>query len=781
MGRRTVPRPFRAETELALPSHRLLEAALRGNTVVVEEILTAAAAGTAEADVNYIGTATLRVKCTEVVLREERADDVRIGYEEFRTDVSALFAAAHSGHADVVRKMLSAGADVNQEFFRGYAITAAAREGHCDIVSMLLKTGASQSACEDALLEASLCCEVEAVKLLICSEMASPDNAAHALVAACSRGFLDVVVALVEVYLFFHSYTSITADFIFSTIIFAIFFQNGVDINCLDRVLLQSVKPALHANVDCTPLVAAIVSKQSSSGASTACLVKVGAWSWDPISGEELRVGACLGEPYNAAWCAVEFYEASGEILKSLLDHCPALLEDLHLGRTPLCHAILCQNSRAVKVLLDFGANSKFTVKTKQGFQFCPIHLVTQLGSIDILRHLVSHGCDVSTRTSTGETPLMISAKSNQEGCFLELILAGADLGLVSCAGDNAIELAKKSTFSSSIMDIISKALSAGAIIYSSDLKVFSPLHFIVGCGCAETLQMMLNCSTSDLNKLDRSGSTPIMVAAMGGHLEAFRLLVMAGADISVRTPDGSTIMSILHYNNMAGLKDSLEKILLDGVLANIIAQTTPFRPLHYAARKGDTSSSIQLLKMQFPVDSLDENGYSPLMLAAIEGRSDVCKLLLVHGNADTGLVNYRNETALSLARCSSRSNKATEGLLLDHIARSHVIKGEDLCKHTREGRGIPHMKFVRMLKNGILTWGRASRRNVSCKEASAGPSLNFVKNRRKDGWESKSEIFRVVTTRGREVHFEASCVDGMGLWVHGINLVVKEAASSGA
>ena len=37
-----------------------------------------------------------------------------------------------------------------------------------------------------------------------------------------------------------------------------------MDINCADRVLLQSVKPALHANIDCTPLVAAVVSRQVS-------------------------------------------------------------------------------------------------------------------------------------------------------------------------------------------------------------------------------------------------------------------------------------------------------------------------------------------------------------------------------------------------------------------------------------------------------------------------------------------------------------------------------------
>ena len=40
--------------------------------------------------------------------------------------------------------------------------------------------------------------------------------------------------------------------------------QNGVDINCVDRVLLRSIKPALHANTDCTPLVAAVVSRQVS-------------------------------------------------------------------------------------------------------------------------------------------------------------------------------------------------------------------------------------------------------------------------------------------------------------------------------------------------------------------------------------------------------------------------------------------------------------------------------------------------------------------------------------
>lgn len=64
---------------------------------------------------------------------------------------------------------------------------------------MLLKAGASQPACEDALLEASLFGEAEAVQLLMSSELARLDSAAHAIVTACSRGFVDVVAALIKV------------------------------------------------------------------------------------------------------------------------------------------------------------------------------------------------------------------------------------------------------------------------------------------------------------------------------------------------------------------------------------------------------------------------------------------------------------------------------------------------------------------------------------------------------------------------------------------------------
>ncbi|GJN20988.1 hypothetical protein PR202_gb08433 [Eleusine coracana subsp. coracana] len=740
------------EEEESSPAQRLVEAALSGDAAAVEACLLAADVPAA----SRVGVARLRVRCADVALREEAAGEVVLEARELRTDVSPLFAAAHAGHADIVRALLVAGADVNQKLFLGYATTAAAREGNIDVLEMLLLAGATQEACEDALSEACLFGEVEAVRILISSEMIGTESMAHALVTASSRGFDDIVVILL---------------------------QNGINVNCMARVLLRSVKPALNANVDCTPLVAAIMSRQISTvkllieeGAFLDSPVQVGSWSWDPAWDEELRVGTCLGQHYNVIWCAVEYYESSGEILKLLLDKAPWLLESPNKGRNLLCHAILCQNPNAVRLLLLGGANPRFPIMTEGSHISYPIHLASRLGYTQVLKQLISHGIEVNIKTSTGDTPLMVSARAGHSDCFMELIKFGADLGIKNNAGETAIMIANLSSFRSSIVDIFMRVLNCGARIISSDMTIFSPLHFFAGSGRAEPLLMMLHQSASDLNKLDGSGLTPVMVAAESAHVDIFRLLVMKGADITVRSAEGKNVMSIIRQKS-SETRDCFEQILLQASLADALTGHTLFRPLHYAARIGDTSSLLQLLDMGHDANTADEDGYTPLMHAAASGSLDSCKILVSHGGADCSLVNERSETALSLARRSSRSSKAMDEWLLNRLSIAHVLSGEELMKHTREGKGSPHRKMVRMMKSGVLTWGSTRRRNVACKEARAEPSMSFTKNRRIIDASAQQLIFLVETVTGREVHFEATSASSVEFWVRGINLILKESA----
>jgi len=483
-----------------------------------------------------------------------------------------------------------------------------------------------------------------------------------------------------------------------------------------------------------------------------------------------------LGEPYNEVWCAVEYYEASGQILNLLLQHQISFLESQQQGRNLLCHAILCHNSDAMDVLLNAGADVEFCLRTKKGHEFRPIHLAARMGCLRILKQVIFYGCEVDSRTETGDTALMLAAKSDQADCFLELIVSGADLGLVNNNGESAVHLVKRSVFGSSLADIFRQAITTGRKVCSSNLEVFSLLHFVAGIGNTELLQMILQHSTEDISKHDGLGLTPTMVAVKAGHTEVFRLLIDAGADISERSRDGQAVVSLLQNHACSSVRTRFEEILLDAVLSHKVTSYSEFRALHFAAHVGNLPAIVKLLEMGFPINSVDDSGHSPLMLAAREGHADACKILLQRG-AHCGIINQRGEAAISLARKSTKC-KAAEGVIFDYLAHSHVLLGEKLWKHTREGRGSPHMKVVQMLKSGLLTWGKSNRRNVVCKEAVAGPSPTFLKNRRKVNEAGDEMVFRVLTETGREIHFEASSASSLKLWVHGINLITKEATT---
>lgn len=49
-------------------------------------------------DINFIGTVCLKARKTEVLLHEGSANEVKVEYDEFKTDVTTLFHAVHVGN-----------------------------------------------------------------------------------------------------------------------------------------------------------------------------------------------------------------------------------------------------------------------------------------------------------------------------------------------------------------------------------------------------------------------------------------------------------------------------------------------------------------------------------------------------------------------------------------------------------------------------------------------------------------------------------------------------------
>ncbi|KDO55639.1 hypothetical protein CISIN_1g004504mg [Citrus sinensis] len=739
--RQVVPVDYEAEV-----SQRLLEATLAGDLKSATECIA-----DPYVDVNFVGAVSLKTRKTEVVLREGKPSEVRVEFEEFKSDVTALFLAAHSGNVTLVKKLLSTGADVNQKLFRGFATTIAVREGHLEILEILLKAGASQPACEEALLEASCHGQARLAELLMGSDLIRPHVAVHSLVTACCRGFVDVVDTLMKC---------------------------GVDINATDRLLLQSLKPSLHTNVDCSALVAAVVSRQVSvvqlllqAGANTDMKVRLGAWSWDTTTGEEFRVGAGLAEPYAITWCAVEYFEITGSILRMLLQHLS--YNSPHYGRTLLHHAILCGCTGAVAVLLSCGADAQCPIRT-QKTEFHPIHLAARLGYSTIVQSLIDSGCDLNTKTESGETALMISAKYKQEECVKVLAKAGADFGLVSVSGQSASSIAGSNWWSVGFQRAVLDIIRSGNIPKSSNVAVFSPLMFVAQAGDIAALKALIGREELNLDYQDDNGFSAVMVAASKGHVEVFRELVYAGADVKLLNKSGKTAIMLSELNQNC---DLFEKVMLEFALEKGNRNAGGFYALHCAARRGDLDAVRLLTSRGYGVNVPDGDGYTPLMLAAREGHGPMCELLISNG-AVCDIKNARGETALSLARKNSSMKNDAELVILDEVARMLVLGGGHVLKHTKGGKGTPHRKDIRMLgSEGVLRWGNSRRRNVICREAKLGPSPAFQKNRRGKGDVNEPGVFHIVTTKNNEVHFV--CQGGLEmaeLWVRGIMLVTKAA-----
>ncbi|ESW35732.1 hypothetical protein PHAVU_001G260100 [Phaseolus vulgaris] len=740
--------PVNYETEL---SQRLVDAAYYGDTDAAVDCVA-----NPSVDVNFVGTVSFKSKTTEIVLQDESPHRVNSAYEEFKTDLTALFLAAHTGNLTLLRKLLNVGANVNMRMFRGYAITASVREGHLKVLEVLLNAGASQLACEEALMEASYLGRGRFVELLMQSNMIRPQVTVHALVSACCRGFVEVVDVLIK---------------------------HGVDANAIDRTLLQSSKPFLHANVDCNALFAAVVSRQIDVvrlllqvGVRLDKKVKLGAWSWDTDTGEEFRVGVGLAEAYPITWCAVEYFESTGAILHMLLCHLSP--NTLHNGRSLLHHAIICNNEKAVNILLNNGADAEVMVQTTEGTNEYPIHIAARLGSCNILQCLIKGGCNLDSQTKCGDSALMICTRHKHEKCLGVLASAGADLGMVNSSGHCATSTANFVQWTKVYQKVILDVIRAGKVVKSSNAARFSALLFATRANDIEGLKKLIEDENTNLNEQNGNGFSAAMIAAVVGNVEAFKLLLYAGADMTkLKNKYGLTVLNVVDVSQNS---EVFHKVMLEYALKSGEGDgSTEANPLHRACCYGDTSIVHKLLKEGYAVNGFDGEGHTPLMLAARACRGEMCELLISHG-AKCDVQNERHETPLSLSRENGAGNDA-ERVILDELARTLVLRGARVKKHTKCGKGSPHGKLLQMIgAAGILRWGKSSKRNVICKEAEVGASVKFRWNRRRKFDVEEPGLFHVVTTtKEKQVHFVCEGgVEMAELWVRGIKLVTREAIS---
>jgi hypothetical protein len=119
-----------------------------------------------------------------------------------------------------------------------------------------------------------------------------------------------------------------------------------------------------------------------------------------------------------------------------------------------------------------------------------------------------------------------------------------------------------------------------------------------------------------DVNRLDISGQTALMVAAFRGHVETVKLLLDRGADVNVRDRSGAT--ALMYAAFLAGKDNPRQKC----------------------------PEIIDLLVNQgADVNAVDKRGTTPLMFAAAHRETELARRMIQHG-ADTKAKNANGVTA---------------------------------------------------------------------------------------------------------------------------------------
>jgi len=170
---------------------------------------------------------------------------------------------------------------------------------------------------------------------------------------------------------------------------------------------------------------------------------------------------------------------------------------------------------------------------------------------------------------------------------------------IVAVANDRADEVKR----------LIARGMDASSVDSNGDPLLFTAAR----SGYRATVEVLL-AAKAKVNAKNRVGDTPLMGAALNGHLDIVRKLRAQGADLDSRG----------------------------------------WTPLIYAATGGHDDVVTYLLDQGANINAQSPNGTTALMMAVREARASTFDLLLRRG-AD---VNHRNENGVSALDWAKRGNE---------------------------------------------------------------------------------------------------------------------------
>ncbi|OQR87402.1 hypothetical protein ACHHYP_08891 [Achlya hypogyna] len=328
-------------------------------------------------------------------------------------------------------------------------------------------------------------------------------------------------------------------------------------------------------------------------------------------------------------------------------------------GSTPLKTAAGKNHGRVVEALVAAGAD----INQANANDWTPISSAADNGHLAVVETLVAAGADINQANANGWTPINLAANNGHLAVVETLIGAGADFHRSNncfctprdnahanghtatvAALDIAQKLVEAVAAGTGVRDLLAQGVSPNAV----NKDGHAPLHVVcaasvstnnfrrlsqrmAGQESVDIIKLLLDAG-ANVNRLQKDGSTPLVLAARHGHDDAVALLLEAGADFSCVDSDGNTA---LHCAVSYGHEGVVRQLINAG--ASLQQQNKAGEtPLHVAvhcnrqpllelllgAKGVDTTTSNKVACLSHVnAKAVAQDGDTPLILAIKQGR----------------------------------------------------------------------------------------------------------------------------------------------------------------
>ncbi|XP_042867211.1 serine/threonine-protein phosphatase 6 regulatory ankyrin repeat subunit A-like isoform X3 [Penaeus japonicus] len=387
-------------------------------------------------------------------------------------------------------------------------------------------------------------------------------------------------------------------------------------------------------------------------------------------------------------------------IVTTLLDHQARVDVFDHEGKAALHLAA----EHGFRLVCDALLQHKAFVNARSMTGLTALHLAAMKGFNGLVQVLITHhSAQKEALTLSKQTPLHLAAEAGQLEVCDTLLQLGADTNATTDGGQKAIHLAAMNNYS----EVVKLFLKTSPdLVTTADKDGNTCAHIAALKGSVDVLRELMRHNRGVvINGRNRVGdSTPLHLAAEGGHAKLVKFLIENGASPKAENGSGFTAVHIAARYGHIQCLDTLREVtslriiskklglyalhiaahygqseivreLLSHIPATIKSEPPilsggrPFlpdlgaeadlTPLHLAAHQGNEG----VVRILFNIPGVQPdvssrlNGYIPLHLACIGGHTSVVGLLLSKSTKQVAKTDKRGRTGLHIAASHGHYN----------------------------------------------------------------------------------------------------------------------------